>query len=52
MGATHNWVVIYRDDHGGHGQWTVVTALYGALRGRRIVRGREPECADYYAQEK
>jgi putative hydrolase len=48
LGMTHDWVVIYRDDHGGHGQWTVVTARYGPLRGRRIVRGREPECGSYY----
>jgi hypothetical protein len=51
LGMTHDWVVIYRDDHGGHGQWTVVTARYGPLGGRRIVRGREPECATYYTQQ-
>lgn len=51
LGMTHDWVVVYRDDHGGSGQWTVITARYGALRGRRIVRGREAECADYYAQQ-
>jgi len=51
LGTTHDWVVIYRDDHGGHGQWTVVTARYGPLRGRRIVRGREAECDAYYAQQ-
>jgi len=50
LGTTRDWVVIYRDDHGGHGQWTVVTARFGPLRGRRIVRGREAECADYYAR--
>jgi hypothetical protein len=49
MGATHNWVVIYRDDPGQHGQWTVITSRYGPLRGKRIVRGREQECAQYYA---
>jgi len=49
MGATHDWVVIYRDDHDGVGQWTVVTARFGALLGKRIVRGREPECTAYYA---
>lgn len=51
LGTTHDWVVIYRNDHGGHGQWTIVTARYGPLRGRRIVRGREPECQAYYAQQ-
>lgn len=44
LGTTRDWVVIYRDDHGGDGQWTVVTARLGALRGQRIVRGREREC--------
>jgi len=44
LGTTHDWVVVYRDDHGGDGQWTVVTARFGPLRGKRIVRGREDEC--------
>lgn len=51
LGTTHDWVVIYQDDHGGHGQWTVVTARFAPLRGRRIVRGREPECDAYYSQQ-
>ncbi|MHC4947329.1 MAG: helix-hairpin-helix domain-containing protein [Planctomycetota bacterium] len=50
MGATHDWVVLYRDDHDARGQWTVVTAHLGRLRGRRIVRGREDECRDHYAE--
>lgn len=48
LGMTRDWVVIYRDDDGGHGQWTVVTARFGRLRGRRVVRGREAECMAYY----
>lgn len=48
LGTLRDWVVIYRDDHDGAGQWTVVTARYGALQGKRVVRGRENECADYY----
>ena len=48
LGATHDWVVIYRDDPDGTGRWTVVTAYYGSLTGRRIVRGREAACAAYY----
>jgi len=48
LGATHDWVVIYRDDHDGHGQWTVITAHLGRMKGERIVRGREAECRDYY----
>lgn len=49
LGATHDWVVIYRDDHGGAGQWTVVMAFYGDLKGKRIVRGREAECTAFYS---
>lgn len=51
MGTTHDWVVIYLEDHnhrGQHGRWTVITSQFGKLRGRRIVRGREHECAKYY----
>lgn len=51
LGTTHDWVVIYRDDHDGSGQWTVVTARYGALAGKRVVRGREQECERYYAAQ-
>lgn len=47
LGTIRDWVVIYRDDDGGYGQWTVVTARYGPLAGRRIVRGREAECGNY-----
>jgi putative hydrolase len=49
LDATHDWVVIYRDDDGNHGQWTVITSSFGELRGKRIVRGRETECASHYA---
>jgi putative hydrolase len=51
MGTTHDWVVIYLEDHrkrGQHGRWTVITSRFGKLRGKRIVRGREKECLDYY----
>jgi hypothetical protein len=48
LGATHDWVVIYRDDDGNHGQ--CITANFGKLCGKRIVRGRESECAAYYAK--
>ena len=51
LGTTHDWVVLHRDDHEGHGQWTVVTARYGALKGRRIVRGRESECRELYERK-
>jgi putative hydrolase len=48
LGRTHDWVVIYCDRVDSDGQWTVVTGWAGALRGRRIVRGRERECERYY----
>jgi DNA polymerase (family 10) len=50
LGMTRDWVVIYRDDHRGRGQWTVVTARLGALSGKRIVSGRDAECRRYYAE--
>jgi hypothetical protein len=48
LGTFHDWVVIYRDDHDGAGQWTIISAHYGHLKGKRIVRGREAECEQYY----
>lgn len=46
---THDWVVIgFDDDEHGDGQQTVVTEWRGTLAGRRVVRGREPECAIHY----
>ncbi len=54
MGMTHDWVVIYLEDHqqrGQHGRWTVITSRFGKLRGRRIVRGRETECMAHYASQ-
>jgi DNA polymerase (family X) len=44
LGTTRDWVVIYRDDQNGDGQWTVVTARSGPASGCRVVRGREREC--------
>jgi len=48
LGMTHDWVIIHRTDRKHHGQWTVITSLLGALKGRRIVRGRESECLAFY----
>lgn len=48
LGKTDDWVVVYSDGDAGERQATVVTETRGALRGRRIVRGREAECAAYY----
>ncbi len=45
-GRTDDWVVIYfHTDHGPEGQRTVVTETAGPQAGRRVVRGREAECA-------
>lgn len=48
LGKTADWVVIYWDGGAGECQSTVVTAHQGQLRGQRVVRGRETECAEYY----
>ena len=39
LGTTHDWVVIYCDDDQRGGSWTAITASYGPLRGRRVIRG-------------
>jgi hypothetical protein len=49
LNTTRDWVVIYFDDGTASGQRTVVTETRGDLRGRRVVRGREHECRDHYA---
>lgn len=45
---TSDWVVIYYDGDGGERQSTVITSMYGPLAGKRIIRGREVECTEYY----
>lgn len=47
-GKTHDWVVIYYERAGAQQQATVVTAERGTLAGKRVVRGRERECREYY----
>jgi len=47
-GKTKDWVVIYFERQGEQRQSTVVTAERGKLEGRRVVRGRERECREYY----
>jgi putative hydrolase len=45
LGRTHDWVVIYfYDDEHREAQCTVVTETHGAMKGERVVRGREAEC--------
>lgn len=45
LGKTRDWVVLYSDDGAGEHQYTVITAGRGPLRNRRVVAGRERECA-------
>jgi putative hydrolase len=50
LGRTRDWVVVYYYDHDHHEyQCTVVTEFRGPLRGKRVVRGREQECREFYA---
>lgn len=49
LGRERDWVVVYGEDAAhGERQYTVVTALRGPLAGRRVVRGREAECREWY----
>jgi predicted flap endonuclease-1-like 5' DNA nuclease len=48
LGRTADWVVLFCDGSDGERQWTVVTEPQGALRGKRVVRGREAESAAHY----
>ena len=51
LGRVQDWVVIYAEDDAHHErQYTVVTAGRGVLVGQRVVRGREVECRQWYAQ--
>lgn len=50
LGKTHDWVVLYYDGGQGERQCTVITSQRGPLTGKRIVRGREAECAQYYQE--
>ena len=48
LGKSRDWVVIYHERDGATGQCTVVTETGGPLEGRRVIRGREMECARHY----
>lgn len=52
LGKTTDWVVVYYDRDGEEGRATVVTETRGPLRGRRVVRGREPECDERYRTDR
>ena len=49
---TTDWVVVYCETKGGEQQYTGITSERGPLLGKRIVRGRELECMDYYYRQK
>ncbi|MCF7786861.1 MAG: hypothetical protein K9N47_12110 [Prosthecobacter sp.] len=48
LGKTRDWVILFYDGDGTERQCTVITSTFGPLLGRRIVRGRESECASFY----
>jgi predicted flap endonuclease-1-like 5' DNA nuclease len=45
---TQDWVILYYDDDHGERQCTVITSHQPPFIGKRIVRGREEDCAAYY----
>ena len=45
---TRDWVILYYDDDHGERQCTVITSHQTQFSGKRIVRGREEDCASYY----
>jgi hypothetical protein len=52
LNRVRDWVVIYfHSDSRIEGQRTVVTETHGALRGKRVVRGREQDCGRHYQPE-
>ena len=48
FGTTRDWVVLYYDGGFDERQATVITSHRGSLTGKRIVRGREPQCEQHY----
>jgi len=51
LGKTDDWVVVYYESGKGENQCTVVTEQRGPLKGKRVIRGREPECKKFYGVE-
>ncbi|MDH4328678.1 MAG: helix-hairpin-helix domain-containing protein [Nitrospira sp.] len=45
---TRDWVILYYDDGHAEHQCTVMTGRNAPFAGKRIVRGREADCASYY----
>lgn len=53
FGKTRDWVVIYFETATqAEGQVTVVTGHGGPLSAKRVVRGQEAKCAEYYTAQK
>jgi hypothetical protein len=53
LAKINDWVVIYFASDGSiEGRCTIVTETRGRDAGRRVVRGREEECAAYYAGQR
>jgi hypothetical protein len=50
LAKTAAWVVIYFETDHKQRQYTVVDSDRGVLRGKRIVRGREQECYEFYSR--
>jgi len=48
LGKTDDWTVVYYAKGKGENQCTVVTESRGALKGKRVIRGREAECRAHY----
>ena len=51
LGRTQDWVVVYfYDRDNSEGQHTVVTETRGPLKGKRVVRGQEARCRNFYRE--
>lgn len=51
LDRVRDWIIIsFHDDRHHEGQHTVVTETRGAVAGKRVVRGREKECIEYYSE--
>jgi putative hydrolase len=50
LGKTDDWVVVYYERGEGENQCTVVTDQRGPMKGKRVIRGRETECREFYGR--
>lgn len=48
MRQSDDWVIIDQEVPGPNPRWTVVTEWRGPMKGKRVVRGREEECFEFY----